>query len=73
MTYVTENGIELNDELLDAMAAEYESGDWIGVGKVSPGRPRAYGEEMDAVSPAAQDAVARSGAADRYPACGQPR
>lgn len=50
MTYVAENGIELTDELLDAMAAEYESGDWSGVGKVSPGRPRAYGEEMATVS-----------------------
>lgn len=50
MKYVAENGTELTDELLDDMAAEYENGGWSGVGKVSAGRPRSFGEEMETVS-----------------------
>ena len=50
MAYVSENGVELTDEMLDAMAAEYERGEWSGVGRVTAGRPRSFGEEMETVS-----------------------
>lgn len=41
----------VNEDQLDHMAAEYESGDWNGsVGPVVPGRPRIYDEELETIS-----------------------
>ena len=45
-----DNGTVLSDELLDAMAKEYEDGTWEGCGKVSKGRPRLYDEDMETLS-----------------------
>lgn len=50
MTYIADNGQELTDEMLNAMAEEYENGTWEGVGKASRGRPRLYDEDMETVS-----------------------
>ena len=50
MTYIAENGVGLTDEMLNAMAAEYENGSWHGIGKISAGRPRVFNEEMETVS-----------------------
>lgn len=42
---------DVTDGQLDALAAEYESGDWKGaLGPVVQGRPRLYEEEMRTIS-----------------------
>lgn len=48
--YVADDGFLLTDEVLDGLAAEYEDGSWEGHGKVGPGRPRMYDEDMETVS-----------------------
>lgn len=50
MTYRAIDGTVLTDELLDAMAQEYEEGTWSGHGEITPGRPRMYDEDMETVS-----------------------
>lgn len=50
MAYKTNSGKDIADADLDAMAEEYEQGTWAGVGKISPGRPRIYEEDMETVS-----------------------
>ena len=50
MEYTTDTGAILTDADLETMAAEYESGEWSGVGPVEPGRPKLYDEDMETVS-----------------------
>ena len=48
MGFVADNGAVITDEMLDRLAAEYESGDWPERtdGQVTLGRPRITGEEL---------------------------
>ncbi len=48
--YEADDGTLLTDGMLDELAEEYENGAWEGHGKVSPGRPRIYDEDMETVS-----------------------
>ena len=50
MGHKAENGAEITDAMLDAMAEEYEQGTWEGHGKVSAGRPCLFDEDMATVS-----------------------
>jgi hypothetical protein len=47
MTVKTSGGAEITDEMFEAMAAEYETGDWSGhLTEVVMGRPRISSEEL---------------------------
>ena len=50
MEYRSEEGVLLTDELLDALANEYEDGTWEGAGSVTRGRPRLCDEDMETIS-----------------------
>ena len=50
MEYRSEEGVLLTDELLDALANEYEDGTWEGSGSVTRGRPRLYDEDTETIS-----------------------
>ena len=50
MKYTTFDGTQLDDERLEARAAQYEAGTWEGHGEVVMGRPKLCDEDMETVS-----------------------
>ena len=44
------NGKAVTDERFDAMAEEYETGTWHGIGEITMGRPKLYDEDLETVS-----------------------
>lgn len=44
------SGDVVTDERFDAMAEEYESGTWSGIGEITMGRPKLYDEDLETVS-----------------------
>lgn len=50
MEFTKKDGTPITDDMLDAMAAEYENGTWSGHGEITMGRPKLYDEDMETVS-----------------------